>query len=173
MQFTLTPICWMYMYRLQIKRGFQRKHIDVITKKLDWLLGKKSHLNLENKILVYKVAIKPIWTYGIELRGCARKTNIDVMQRLQLKILRAMTNAPWYVSNDTLHNDLGIPVIFDVIKERSNEHHNRLETHTNPLMQPLLQTIKNTSPNWSQVNIWGSFGGRVPILSLSGLLAQG
>jgi hypothetical protein len=45
----------------------KRKHIDVITKKLDWLLGRKSHLNLENKIPVYKVAIKPIWTYGIEL----------------------------------------------------------------------------------------------------------
>jgi hypothetical protein len=42
------------------------------------------------------------------------------------------------VSNDTLHNDLGISIISDVIKERSNKHHNRLETHTNPLMQPLL-----------------------------------
>jgi hypothetical protein len=37
------------------------------------------------------------------------------------------------------HNDLGIPIISDVIKERSNKHHNRLETHTNPLMQPLLE----------------------------------
>jgi hypothetical protein len=70
-------------------------------KKIDWLLGRKSHLNLENKILVYKVAIKPIWTYGIELWGCASKSNTDIIQRLQSKILRAMTNAPWYVSNDT------------------------------------------------------------------------
>jgi hypothetical protein len=37
------------------------------------------------------------------------------------------------------HNDLGIPIITGVIKERSNKHHNRLETHTNPLMQPLLE----------------------------------
>jgi hypothetical protein len=108
------------------------KHTDVITKKLDWLLRRKSHLNLENKILLYKVAIKPIWTYGIELWSCASKTNIDVIQRLQSKILRAMTNAPWYsyVSNDTLHNELGIPIISDVLKESSNKHHNRLETHT-------------------------------------------
>jgi hypothetical protein len=53
-----------------------------------------------------------------------------------------MTNAPWNVSNDTLHNDLGIPIISDVIKERSNKHPNRLETHTNPLMQPLLEEPK-------------------------------
>jgi hypothetical protein len=112
----------------------KRKYIDVITKKLDWLLGRKSHLNLENKILLYKAGIKPIWTYGIELWGCASKTNIDIIQRLQSKILKAMTNAPWHMSNDTLHNDLGIPIIYDVIKERSNKHHNRLERHTNPLM---------------------------------------
>jgi hypothetical protein len=59
-----------------------------------------------------------------------------------------MTNAPWYVSNDTLHNDLGIPIIFDVIKERSNKHHNRLETHTNQLMQPLLE-----EPNFRRLKI--------------------
>jgi predicted P-loop ATPase/GTPase len=64
--------------------------------------------------------------------------NIDIIQRLQSEKLRAMTNAPWYVSNDTLHNDLGIPITSDVIKERSNKHHNRLETNINPLMQPLL-----------------------------------
>jgi hypothetical protein len=62
-----------------------------------------------------------------------------IIQRLPSKILRAMANALWYVSNDTLHNDLDIPIISDVIKERSKKHHNRLEIHTNPLMQPLLE----------------------------------
>jgi hypothetical protein len=57
----------------------------------------------------------------MDLWGYASKTNIDIIQRLQSKILRAMTNAPWYLSNDTLHNDLGIPIISDVIKERSNK----------------------------------------------------
>jgi hypothetical protein len=96
-------------------------------------------MNEKRSILVYKVVIKPIWTYGIELWGCASKTNSDIMQRLQSKILRAMTNAPWYVSDDILYNDFGFPIISDVIKERSNKHHNRLETHTNPLMLPLLE----------------------------------
>jgi hypothetical protein len=35
--------------------------------------------------------------------------------------------------------DCPIPIFSDVIKERSNNHHNRLETHTSPLMQPLLE----------------------------------
>jgi hypothetical protein len=81
-------------------------------------------------------------------------------------------------SNDTLHNDLGIRIISDVIKERSNKHHNRLETHTNPLMQTLLEEpnyrrLKRRLPMDLKRISGGSFGGRVPILSLSGLLALG
>jgi hypothetical protein len=34
-----------------------------------------------------------------------------------------MTDAPRYVSNSTLHNDLGVPYIKDVIQERSSKHH--------------------------------------------------
>jgi len=48
---------------------------------MKWLMGKKSHLSIENKLLIYKVVIQPIWSYGIELWGCASKTNIVIMQR--------------------------------------------------------------------------------------------
>jgi hypothetical protein len=54
-----------------------------------------------------------------------------------------MTDAPWYVSNFTLHNDLGIPYIKDVIQERSSKHHDRLEVHPNPLLKPLLEKQNN------------------------------
>jgi hypothetical protein len=33
-------------------------------------------LDLNNKLLIYKVAIKPIWTYGIQLWGTAPTSNI-------------------------------------------------------------------------------------------------
>ena len=85
--------------------------------------------------------IKPIWSYGVELRGCASKSNTVIMQRSQSKILRATTNAPRHVTNHTLHTDLNIPYVSDVIHERINKHHNKLEAHPNPLLQPLLQPI--------------------------------
>jgi hypothetical protein len=44
----------------------ERKHLGITLAKLYWLLGHRSKLNLNNK-LIYKVAIKPIWTYGIQL----------------------------------------------------------------------------------------------------------
>jgi len=65
------------------------------------------------------------------------------MQRSQSKILRAIANAPRYVTNHTLHTDFNIPYLRDVIHKRSNKHHIKLEAHPNPLLEPLLQPIKN------------------------------
>jgi hypothetical protein len=70
--------------------------------------------------------------------GCASKTHIDMMQRSQSKILRTITNAPWYVSNQTIHVDLHVPFIKDVIQEKSIKHHEKLERHSNAILQPLL-----------------------------------
>ena len=100
---------------------------------------KKSHLSIENKLLIYKVVIKQIWRYGTELWGCASKYITVIMQRSQIKILIATANAPRYVTNQTLHTDFNIPYVNDVIHERINKNHNKPEVHPNPLLQPLLQ----------------------------------
>jgi hypothetical protein len=93
---------------------------------------------LDSKVLLYKTIIKPIWTYGIKLWGCASKSHIAMMQQSQSKILRMITNAPWYVSNQTIHVDLHVPFIKDVIQEKSKKHHDKLEHHSNAILQPLL-----------------------------------
>jgi hypothetical protein len=54
---------------------------------------KKSYLSIYNKLLIFKTVIKSIWTYGIELWGCASNTNIAIIQRAQSKILWSITNA--------------------------------------------------------------------------------
>ena len=72
----------------------KRKQLDHKTREIKWLIGKNSPLSLENKLLIYKTILKPIWTYGIVLWGCASKSNIAIMQRYQSKILRLITNAP-------------------------------------------------------------------------------
>ena len=63
------------------------------------------------------------------------------MQRSQSKILGAIANAPWYVTNHTLHTDFNSPYVSDVIHERINKYHNNLEAHHNPLSEPLLQPV--------------------------------
>jgi hypothetical protein len=96
---------------------------------------------MENKLLIYTAVIKPIWSYGIDLSCCASKSNIVIMQRSQSKILRAIAYAPWYIKNHTLHTGFGIPYVSDVILERINKYHNKLEAHPNPLLGPLLQPV--------------------------------
>ena len=83
-----------------------RKHLNLKTTELYWILGRHSPLSLLNKTLIYKVILKPVWTYGIELWGCASTSNIEIIQRYQSKMLRLITQAPWYVRNQTLHRDL-------------------------------------------------------------------
>jgi hypothetical protein len=108
---------------------------------MSWLLGRKSELSLENKTLIYKCILKPIWTYGIQLWGCAKPSNTKIIQWLQSKVLRTITNAPWYVSNYTLHSDLQIPFITDEIKRYSTLYYNRLIGHENSYVTELRNPL--------------------------------
>jgi hypothetical protein len=118
-----------------------RKHLDLKTRKLIWLIGKHSPLSLTNKLLIYKTVLKPIWTYGLALLalwGCAASSNIAIIQRYQAKILRQITNAPWYVTNHTLHKDLRISQVRTVQQELIDTYRTALQSHPNPLMAQIL-----------------------------------
>jgi len=121
----------------------KRKQLEHKPREIKWLIGKNSPLSLENKMLMYKTILRPVWTYGIELWGGTNKSNIATMQRCQSKLLRTITNAPWYVSNHTLHTDLHIPYVRTVIHDRTNKHRTTLASHPNPLVEPLLQPAHN------------------------------
>lgn len=116
----------------------KRKQVDIKTKKMYWLLGPKSQLSLENKVTLYKTTLKPVWSYGIEIWGTASKSNIEILQRYQSKTLRLLSNAPWFVNNDCIHNDLGVPKIADEIIRFSTKYLSRLSNHSNILAINLL-----------------------------------
>ena len=104
-----------------------------------WLLGSNSELNLDNKILLYKTILKPVWTYGIELWGTTSNSNIDI-QRYQSKTLRMIVNAPWFVTNDNIHKDLSIPKVKTEINSYSSNylHRHSYRYHSNVLAISLL-----------------------------------
>jgi len=74
----------------------------------------------------------------------ASKSNRVIMQRSQIQSLRVTANAPRYVTNHTLHTEFNVPHVSDVIHERINTHHNKLEVHPNPVLEILQQPITNT-----------------------------
>jgi hypothetical protein len=63
----------------------KRQQLNLKLRSMYWLLGRKSQLSLRNKLLLYKCVIKPVWTYGIQLWGCAKPSHTKIIQRLQSK----------------------------------------------------------------------------------------
>jgi hypothetical protein len=116
----------------------KRKKLDLKTRELKWLIGKNSPLSLENKLLIYKTILKPIWTYGIALWGSARKSNISIVQRYQSKLLRIITKSPRYVTHHTLHSELHNPFVHTVLQQHIHKHRSPLEAHPNPLVETLI-----------------------------------
>jgi hypothetical protein len=43
------------------------------------------------------------------------------------------------VTNQTIHDDLKVPFIKDVIQEKRINHHDKLGNHSNPILQALLE----------------------------------
>jgi hypothetical protein len=59
-------------------------------------------------------------------------------------MLRSITNAPWFVSNQTLHADLGIPFINEVINKKAIKYRDRIVVHDNHLINELaVQPLAN------------------------------
>jgi hypothetical protein len=45
----------------------KRKQLGIKFRSLYWMIGRNSKLSLNNKLLLYKAILKPVWTYGIHL----------------------------------------------------------------------------------------------------------
>ena len=86
---------------------------------------------------------KPSWNpyghNGIQLWGTASDSNIDILERFQSKVLRIITDAPWYVPNAVIKHDLQVPSVRQEVWTYSVTYHARLEGHPNDLATSLLQ----------------------------------
>jgi hypothetical protein len=100
----------------------KRKQLNLKAKQIHWLLRRRSTLSFESKLLLYKAVLKPIWTYGIQLWGTASNSNIEILLRFQSKTLRCILNAPRYINNHRIHEDLQMITVLSEIKEWNTRH---------------------------------------------------
>jgi hypothetical protein len=133
----------------------KRTEANMRLKNLSWLIGRKSPLSLHNKLLVYKVTIKPIWTYGIELWGSASNSNIEILQRFQNIALRTMSQAAWFTRNSEIHEHLEMETVKQALNNASIRYKNRLQMHINDLAQQLLDSSEtvNRLKRWQILNL--------------------
>jgi hypothetical protein len=116
-----------------------RKQLGLSLTKMNCLLGLKSKLSTDNKLLIYKVILKPIWIYGIQLWGTTSNSNIEILECFQSKVLRLIADAPWYVSNSVIRKDLQIPTVKEEISRFSSHHNVRISVHPNELNASLTE----------------------------------
>jgi hypothetical protein len=79
--------------------------------------------------MLYKQILKPVWTYGLQLWGCTKQSNIDIIQRFQNKVLMNIVGASWYIRNASLHRDLQMEMVTNEIGKFAKEHEERLLHH--------------------------------------------
>jgi uncharacterized protein YeeX (DUF496 family) len=108
----------------------KRYEFNIKFRKMYWLLGRNSELSVHNILTLYKQVIRRVWSYGIQIWGCASDSNIQVIQRYQNKVLKCIVNTPWYVRNSD-YRDLGIETVADIITKFDKSHEKRLQDHIN------------------------------------------
>jgi hypothetical protein len=117
----------------------KRKQLDLKLRKLYWIISRKAQLSLENKILVPKAILKPVWTYGVQLWGSASNSNIEILERFQSKALRIITGAPRYVPNAVIKRDLKVLSVRQEVRNYSVAYRQRLDDHPNRLPKSLFR----------------------------------
>jgi hypothetical protein len=58
----------------------REEKLDIAFTKMYWLLGRKSKLSTNNKLLIYNTILKPIWAYGIQLWETASTSNREILE---------------------------------------------------------------------------------------------
>lgn len=117
----------------------KRIHLSEVLRKMYWLIGRNSQLSIESKLILYKSVLKPKWLYGIQIWGSTAPSNIDIIQRFENKLLRVIVDAPWYVPNSVIRNDLQMPTVKEEIIRYAIKHREKLAAHPNSLASNLIK----------------------------------
>ncbi|KAF0764293.1 protein phosphatase PHLPP-like protein [Aphis craccivora] len=138
----------MHLYsRLNWKHHVRQQQLKIKLKlrKLYWLIGRHSELDLRCKHLLYVAIIKPIRIYGIQLWDCASKSNIEIIQRFQNIALRTIAAAYRYDRNDIIQRALMMTSVQDEITKFARKQEKRLDKHTNLAAIQLLNNSQDIS----------------------------
>jgi hypothetical protein len=58
-------------WKVHVKK--KREELGLKYKHICWLMGRRSALSTDNRLVLYKQIVKPVWTYGIQLWGARNR----------------------------------------------------------------------------------------------------
>jgi hypothetical protein len=101
------------------------------------LLNRRSDLSVRNDVLLYKQLIRPMMHYTCPIWRSTASSHVKNLHVLQSKCLRIATNAPWYVGNREIHEDLRIPFFADHTRALTESFDSKLTDAGKPLVRQL------------------------------------
>ena len=106
-----------------------RHHIEYVIEKMNKiihimypLLNRSSKLNVKNKMLLYKLAIRPVLTYASPVFSDIAECHTKKLQIAQNKVLRMILDLPMYTSINTLHELANVSLIKDHMNKLTNNY---------------------------------------------------
>jgi hypothetical protein len=115
--------------KLRWKVHVKKKRAELGLKYRSMIMELQSAMSNHNKLVLYKQILKPVWTYGIQLCGCTKPSNIAVIQRFQNRVLRNIVGAPWYVRNADRHRNLRLVMVKAEVRRFARKHEKILLHH--------------------------------------------
>jgi hypothetical protein len=99
-----------------------KSHIDYVIERANIairvlypLLCRRSRLHVENKILIYKLAIRPILTYGLPALSEISKSQVKRLQIIQNKALKMILDRSHFEHTQVIHDDTNMPLMANFI----------------------------------------------------------
>lgn len=100
-------------------------------------LLRSSELHLKTKLMLYKLAIRPIFTYAAPVWTGCTKTTLKPLQKLQNRALRMATGAPKETPIAQLNDDLGIPSVKTFTQNLARNFYAKTAKSANPLIHAI------------------------------------
>lgn len=120
-------------------------HIEYVLQKTEKMfkifysiLNRRSRMNLKNKLILYKVALRSILLYCCPVWTNCAFTHRKRIQVMQNKFLKTILNLPWYTSTQEVHELAEVLPISELVEEISTKFTDRCQFSENPLIYSLF-----------------------------------
>jgi len=102
-------------WKAQIEK--EREEISLKHKKIYWIIGRRSALSMNNKLILNKPIFIPVCTYGIQVWGGTNSNKTDIIQRCQNKVIRNFVVAPCYIRDTDHRTHLQMDMVTNEIRK--------------------------------------------------------
>lgn len=104
------------------------------------LIGRKSPLEIDYKIILFKNIIRPKLQYGCPLwLQSAAKSNLNLIFRIQNKCLRTIADPPPGINNILIRTALEIEDLEEYLKKICFRFNKKIINHKNPLIREIQE----------------------------------